>query len=299
MPNGFSTPIWGPPLWRILHTLGAQLSRHHISATQLAATPNTNTAHTSIVSRGKRHKRNTPLVSATVAHTISTWLHTLATILPCYFCRDSYAEFLKMMQNTHGPVVDVITRGQLSKWMYDMHELVNDKLDKQHATKTLMPMLGKMCSAASAVPITPVQLEMALAHNDAYRGRRITFECVQKRYVITPISFSTQDVWDVLSIFALNYPTRPDENPHSIQKAHDFLVFISLSPTVLRECGMHKLANHIDTVPFTDDDVASTTAMFKWVTRLQTPHVLNSDIPQIYARYNLAQAGSCLHGACI
>ncbi len=273
MSNGFSTPIWGPPLWRILHTLGAQVS--------LQPSPNP----TSELSTGVTK--------------IVTWLHTFCTTLPCYFCRDSYAEFVTIMEQTHGRLVNVVTNGQLAKWVYDLHELINDKLDKQHALKTLVPVMEHFRMRSSSQPLTQPEIKTALLATNAYRGRRITFECVQKRYIITPISFSAQDVWDVLAIFSLNYPEHPDESSSSIKKAHDFIIFVSLFPVILDACGMYELANYMKSVSLADHDLVSTSAIFKWVIKLQLPNILDPAVSQLYKRYSLAQAGSCLHGACI
>lgn len=293
MSNGFSTPIWGPPLWRILHTLGAQVSLNYNNTTSnmdgLTSSAVINTDNGAMRAVAKHVNK------------IVTWLQTFCTTLPCYFCRDSYAEFLTIMENTHGRLVNVVTNGQLAKWVYDIHELINDKLDKQHALKTLVPVIEQMRSS-NVLPLeslTQPEIEAALFTTNAYRGRRITFECVQKRYIITPISFSAQDVWDVLAIFSLNYPEHPDESSNSIKKAHDFIIFVSLFPVILHTCGMFELANYVKSVPLTDRDLMSTNTVFKWVIKLQLPNISESAILQIYKQYSLAQAGSCLHGACI
>ena len=52
------------------------------------------------------------------------FLTCLKDVLPCVYCRDSYAGFLQDMPDV-GVVID---RGQLSEWMYTLHSKVNSKL---------------------------------------------------------------------------------------------------------------------------------------------------------------------------
>lgn len=52
---------------------------------------------------------------------------TMSFVLPCKYCRQSFAIFLK--QNPISPHLS--TREQMRKWLYIMHNLVNNKLRKQ------------------------------------------------------------------------------------------------------------------------------------------------------------------------
>lgn len=57
----------------------------------------------------------------------------LGDVLPCKYCRDSYKKFI-----TEGNTIlndDVLqNRHTLTKWFYDLHEKVNDKLEMDYAT---------------------------------------------------------------------------------------------------------------------------------------------------------------------
>lgn len=55
-------------------------------------------------------------------------MKSLSNVLPCRFCRENYAENLKTLPLT-GDVLQ--TRATFSRWVYDMHELVNGRLGKQ------------------------------------------------------------------------------------------------------------------------------------------------------------------------
>lgn len=97
-----NTWLWGPPTWKVLHTLSF--------APAAAASPN-------------------PKI-------IGKFLGTLTHALPCVFCRVSYDGFTHELRDEQfgGRTVEgVAASGELAKWMYALHDKVNAKLDKQHA----------------------------------------------------------------------------------------------------------------------------------------------------------------------
>lgn len=92
-----NTWIWGPPTWKILHTLSFS-----------------------------------PSVHAGNAGDIATFLMTLQDVLPCVYCRASFETFVQELRARFGRTLrDVIAAGQLAEWMYALHELVNNKLNHQ------------------------------------------------------------------------------------------------------------------------------------------------------------------------
>lgn len=52
------------------------------------------------------------------------FLHCLKDVLPCVYCRDSYAAFLRQLPDV-GLVID---RGGMARWMFELHSKVNSKL---------------------------------------------------------------------------------------------------------------------------------------------------------------------------
>lgn len=269
MAKGFSTPIWGPPLWRILHTLAE--ARH-----------------------------DTPVVSAA---RIAQWLTTLSSILPCSFCRESYATFLQELQQLHGPLETVIASGTLGRWMYDLHEKVNDKLDRQHASKVLEPVFKQLGCVSEGAKLVEAE--------DAYRSRRVTYACVQKRFAINAVGFCAQDVWDILAIFSLAYPTEVGADAAASQKAEEFCVFVLLLPDILLQCDRKAcsgaktcsktvdIVNQLRATPLQHRDIQTTATMFAWAVRLQHPLDGSAWVEQEHTKYLLAEAGACLHGSCI
>ena len=56
-----------------------------------------------------------------------TFFNVLGEVLPCKYCRISFKEYIKVK-----PVEKaVISREKLCRWMYDIHNMVNNKLRKQ------------------------------------------------------------------------------------------------------------------------------------------------------------------------
>ena len=111
-----NTWLWGPPTWKVLHTLS------YAPAVKTVAN----------------------------ADTISHFLCTLTHALPCVYCRGSYNGFTRELQREFGgrKVEQVIVDGEFAKWMYLLHDKVNAKLDKQHAAEVGLenhPDLERVC----------------------------------------------------------------------------------------------------------------------------------------------------------
>lgn len=98
--NGLLTKIWGPPLWETFHavTFGYPVNPDNDKKDQYR-----------------------------------TWLIGLGNVLPCVYCRKSYCEFI-----TDGDTAltdnDLISRENLCKWGYRMHNKVNEKLEIDYGT---------------------------------------------------------------------------------------------------------------------------------------------------------------------
>ena len=95
--NGMMTKVWGPAGWVFLHScvMGYPVK---------------------IDKSNKEHrlrKKQTKLFFNNVGH-----------ILPCRYCRDSYNVFIKKL-----PITKFLnSRRNLAKWLYDIHNMVNNKL---------------------------------------------------------------------------------------------------------------------------------------------------------------------------
>jgi len=92
--NGMLTKIWGPHLWESLHSISFGYP----------LTPTDD---------DKEHYK--------------TFLISLGYVLPCKYCRESYQKFIK--EGVTKITDDIFeSRATLTKWVYEVHEIVNRKL---------------------------------------------------------------------------------------------------------------------------------------------------------------------------
>jgi Erv1 / Alr family len=97
-----STTKWGPPGWEFLHAISAG---YPVKPTE----------------SDKKHYKNL--------------FHSLAYTLPCPICRESYKVFLK-----HLPIsLYLSSRDDLMIWVYELHNMVNQKLIAQGAKIKIPP----------------------------------------------------------------------------------------------------------------------------------------------------------------
>lgn len=93
--DGMMTLVWGPPFWHTLHTVSFN---YPINPT-------------------KEHKKN-----------YFNFYNNLQNILPCKYCRDNLVKNLTIIPLT----LEVFkNRKNLSKWVYNLHELINKMLNKK------------------------------------------------------------------------------------------------------------------------------------------------------------------------
>jgi hypothetical protein len=92
--DGMMTYIWGPPLWHTLHTISFNYP----------------------VKPTKEDKEN-----------YYNYFNNLKYVLPCKYCRDNLKKNLKNL-----PLKKSVfkNRDSLSRWVYNLHEIVNTMLGK-------------------------------------------------------------------------------------------------------------------------------------------------------------------------
>ena len=93
--DGMMTSVWGPPMWHVLHTISFN---YPIKPT-------------------KEQKKD-----------YYKFYANLQNILPCKYCRDNLANNLESL-----PLTSKImkSRETLSRWVYNLHEIVNSMLGKK------------------------------------------------------------------------------------------------------------------------------------------------------------------------
>lgn len=97
--NGLMTKIWGPPGWKFLHsvTFGYPIE------------PTT------------EHKKS-----------YKQFFKLAGEVFPCGACRDSYKRFIGPGSDTELTNKIMKNRKNLTKWLFNIHNKVNDKLDKKY-----------------------------------------------------------------------------------------------------------------------------------------------------------------------
>lgn len=200
---------------------------------------------------------------------VADLMESIGGILPCTYCRASYPIFLNKTLEFRGfKSLRDMPGHMLPKFMYDLHNMVNYKLDWQYWGKEHGPRVAK------ALGLTLAKVEQALlkynplknpAHPDAqppfYAGKHPTWECVQQRNSVFTLKITAPDVISVLFMVALAYPCvledkewekpGPDEDQNTPQQRRElFVKFIKALPCVLRasKCGDEKLASIIENV---------------------------------------------------
>jgi len=99
--SGLITKIWGPPMWILLHSI----------------------CYAYPISASEKKKQQT-----------LDFFTLFGKILPCIYCRESYAKFIK--EGISQLIVQTVeTRRNLTIWAYSLHESVNAKLNVNYAVK--------------------------------------------------------------------------------------------------------------------------------------------------------------------
>jgi hypothetical protein len=93
--DGMLTYVWGPALWHSLHTMSFN---YPVKPTN----------------EQKQYYYN--------------FFIGLQHVLPCKYCRDNYAKNLEKLPLT---INKLKNRETFSRWLFDMHELINKNLDKK------------------------------------------------------------------------------------------------------------------------------------------------------------------------
>ena len=102
--NGMMTKVWGPAGWLLIHSIAYGYP--------YAINPD-NPDH--LTKKEDYYK----------------FFYYLGRVFPCKYCRDSYQQFFKEL-----PIIDKLnTRHDLCKWIYDIHNKVNDKLGVPASTR--------------------------------------------------------------------------------------------------------------------------------------------------------------------
>lgn len=254
-----NTYIWGPPLWRLIHSVSYCAKAPH-------------------------------------ADELALFFLSFKNVLPCIYCRKSFEEFEKQLSKNK-LLSQIIQDNELFQWSYSLHDMVNEKLDKQEFEKQIVT---KQC----------------------LRAKQLSFECLLKRYKLHPVNSTVTDLFDILFIFALNYPEDPkDEDLWVKRQAYkQFLLRLPLVVHILIKYGDPLIAIRQDPLlrfqkaymMLTADSLSQTVLdsrknlfcaiLIIWATYYRHDISSKAASKELYNvmldRYSIAKAKACQHGAC-
>lgn len=257
-----NTFIWGPPLWRLIHSVAYCAQPEH-------------------------------------ADELALFFLTFKKVLPCIYCRKSFEEFETTLRHVHGnkQLSEIIQNNELFAWSYALHDLVNEKLDRQEFEKQIVT---KQC----------------------LRAKQLSFECLHKRHQLHPVNVTVPDLFDILFIFALNYPEdRSDDELHIKRAAYkQFLLHLPLVIHILIKHGDPLIRVSQDPllrfqkayVMITSDNLTNTVLesrqnlfcaiIILWAAYykhdLGTPRHTKQLYDAMIQRYSIVKAKACQHGTC-
>jgi hypothetical protein len=177
--NGMMTKVWGPAGWLFLHSI--------TFGYPYAINPD-NPDH------------------ATKKEDYYKFFYYLGRVFPCKYCRESYQKFFKQVS----PANHLNTRKDLTKWLYDVHNLVNDKLGVPECERPSFDDVNKTYEEFRAKCRAPTDEEVV---ERKAKGCIIPANGTPSRSVIKVVQFKPEDVID---------PNNP--NAHNFPKNAEFIV---------------------------------------------------------------------------
>lgn len=268
-----NTAIWGPPLWRVLHTLSYSVNN----------------------------------ISNLHADKVVNFINTLKYVLPCVYCRTSFRRFIDEVNEKYKEsLYNIIKHNNFYSWMYDIHTLVNEKLDWQRAIEVLKP------SGLSD------EIMNSIRKDGVFKSRQITLECLTKRFMVRPVSFCTDDIWDILIIFALNFPlSRDDEYNIKVEEYRNFFILFPEILMIIFSGAAGKLVQvlieGLNDV-FFQPALTSPDECLRWVIVQNIAYKNNLSVLSVYETktnmvdshktqtleiFNVVRAHRCSHGSCV
>jgi hypothetical protein len=177
--NGMMTKVWGPAGWLFLHCVTAGYP-YKIDPDKPEHIEKQNDYY--------------------------RFFYYLGKVLPCRYCRDSYYKFITELS----PVNHLGSRRELSKWLYDIHNKVNDKLGVPECEIPTFEEIEQSYEQfrAKCTPTTDKQ-------RSDLKGKGCVTPANGKpsRSVIKVVEFKADKTAN---------PTDP--NPHNFPKSNDYLI---------------------------------------------------------------------------
>ena len=180
--NGLMTRIWGPSGWLFLHCISFGFP-YKIDPT--------NPEH---IEKQNDYYR---------------FFYYLGKVMPCKYCRNSYMEFFTKLS----PMSKLGSRKEFTKWLYDIHNMVNEKLGVPECEKPTFEEIEEKYQSfrASCAPITEKQRNI-----NSVKGCVVPQDGISKRSVIKVVEYDKVPV-----------TTKPSDNKPMSQefpKSDDYFI---------------------------------------------------------------------------
>jgi len=180
--NGLMTRIWGPSGWLFLHCISFGFP-YKIDPT--------NPEH---IEKQNDYYR---------------FFYYLGKVMPCKYCRNSYMEFFTKLS----PMSKLGSRKEFTKWLYDIHNMVNEKLGVPECEKPTFEEIEERYQSfrASCAPLTEKQRA-----NNSVKGCVVPQDGISKRSVIKVVEYEK-----------IPETTKPSDNkniPSEFPKSDDYFI---------------------------------------------------------------------------
>jgi len=180
--NGLMTRIWGPSGWLFLHCISFGFP-YKIDPT--------NPEH---IEKQNDYYR---------------FFYYLGKVMPCKYCRNSYMDFFTKLS----PMSKLGSRKEFTKWLYDIHNMVNEKLGVPECEKPTFEEIEEKYQSfrASCSPITEKQRSV-----NSVKGCVVPQDGISKRSVIKVVEYEK-----------VPETTKPSDNKTMLQefpKSDDYFI---------------------------------------------------------------------------
>ena len=194
--NGLMTRLWGPSGWLFLHC---------VSFGYPFKIDTTNPEHL--------EKQND----------YYRFFYYLGKVLPCKYCRNSYMEFFA----NNSPMNHLGSRKELTKWLYDVHNMVNDKLGVPQCERPSFEEIEERYQSfrAACKPLTESQ-----RNDKAGKGCVAPADGKPKRSVIKVVEYSPEPT---KAVALQNFPKSDDYFVINKNTAYIIVVIILISIILL------------------------------------------------------------------
>ena len=169
-----------------------------------------------------------------------TFYSNLRNVLPCIYCRNSFSEFLEKCPIRTG------SRREFNKWLYAIHNLVNDKLRKQGLVQWNNPSFADVDARYRAM------YSAVYDHLNTCKSKSAPH--------------ATDDImgWNFLYCLAFNYPERDP----TVTQIHGYTVFFRLLGRILPKGYAEVYQSYIQNNPI-QLHVGCRDDMKRWIYQLE------------------------------